>query len=250
MALFQDVGYDETGAASLELYYRPVEPPPPPVLPPVLLSATWVLRLHREEHITSEDAQTRLVALRFTPEDAALLLRTIYAVPVPVEQAPRALPASVVGGLYRKGLIDTEESIGLFATADYGLEGASYLELYYRPEPEIPEPAPPLTPEEEALPIDPGRVLRPTEVARLLRDHIMFWEEAYDRLRPEFVDDAEVLLFCHLYVPEPLPPETRSALLLGTITREAALAQVTDFFATRFDASEYLGLRAERTLPF
>lgn len=187
LALFLDVGYDETGAASLELYYRPVTPPPPPELPPVLLSATWVLRLHREEHITSEDAQSRLVALRFTPEDAALLLRTIYAVPVPVEQVPRALPASVVGGLYRKGRIDTEEAIGLFTAADYDLDGAAYLELYYRP-------VPPVEP--------PPRELRPSEVGRLAREGVLSYEEAFARLRPEFVDDRETALFLELYRPE------------------------------------------------
>ncbi|GAI90525.1 unnamed protein product, partial [marine sediment metagenome] len=138
--------------------------------------------------------------LRFTPADAALLLRTIYAVPMPVEQVPRALPASVVGGLYRKGRIDTEEAIGLFATADYDLEGAAYLELYYRPVPPVPVPA---------------RELRPSEAVRLLRDHVLTWPEAWDRLRPEFVDDTETLLFCHLYIEEPLPLETMWALHEG-----------------------------------
>jgi len=227
LVLFQDVGYDETGAASLELYYRPVEPPPPPVLPPVLLSATWVLRLHREEHITSEDAQARLEELRFTAADAALLLRTIYAVPVPVEQVPRALPASVVGGLYRTGRIDTEEALGLFTTADYGLEGASYLELYYRPVPPVPVLA---------------RELRPSEAARLLRDHVLMWPEAWDRLRPEFIDAEETLLFIHLYIKEALPPETRLALQTGQITAEPALEETVEFFATPEDARAYLGL--------
>ncbi|GAI71424.1 unnamed protein product, partial [marine sediment metagenome] len=181
----------------------------------------------REEHITSEDAQSRLVALRFTPEDAALLLRTIYAVPVPVEQVPRALPASVVGGLYRGSRIDTEEAIGLFTVADYGLEGAAYLELYYRPVPPVPVPA---------------RELRPSEAARLLRDHILTWPEAWDRLRPEFVSDTETLLFCKLYVAQNLPPETLVALREGRITPEAATTEAIDFFTTRFDAREFLGL--------
>lgn len=227
LALFTDVGYDEVGAGYLELYYRPVTPPPAPELPPILLSATWVLRLHREGHITTEDAQGRLVALRFTPADALLLLTTIYSIPPVLEQVPRALPASVVGGLYRKGRIDAEEAFALFAVADYGLEGASYLELYYRPVPPVPVPA---------------RELRPSETARLLRDHVITWEEAYDRLRPEFVDDRETILFCHLYVAEPLPPETRQSLLLGKITPEAALEETLAFFASPEDARAYLGL--------
>ncbi|GAH83133.1 unnamed protein product, partial [marine sediment metagenome] len=186
-----------------------------------------VLRLHREEHITSENAQARLVALRFTPGDAALLLRTIYAVPTPVEQVPRALPASVVGGLYRGGRIDTEEAIGLFATADYDLEGAAYLELYYRPVPPVPVLA---------------RELRPSEAARLLRDHVITWPEAWDRLRPEFVDDTETLLFIKLYVAENTPPETRILLATGILTVEAALEETLAFFATPEDARAFLGL--------
>ena len=211
----------------MELYYRPVTPPPAPVLPPILLSATWVLRLHREGHITTEDAQSRLTTLRFAPEDAALLLRTIYIVPAPVEQVPRALPASVVGGLYRKGRIDAEEAFALFAVADYGLEGASYLELYYRPVPPVPVPP---------------RELRPSETARLLRDHVLTWYEAWERIRPEFVSDDETFLFLKLYVAENLPPETRSLMASGALTPEAALEETLAFFASVEDARAYLGL--------
>ncbi|GAI67692.1 unnamed protein product, partial [marine sediment metagenome] len=75
-----------------------------------------------------------------------------------------------------------------------------------------------------------------------LRDHVLTWPEAWDRLRPEFVDDTETLLFCHLYIEEPLPLETMWALHEGVITIEEALEDTVAFFATPEDARAFLGL--------
>jgi len=132
-----------------------------------------------------------------------------------------------VGGLYRRGRIDTEEAIGLFTTADYDLEGAAYLELYYRPVPPVPVPP---------------RELRPSEAARLLRDHVLTWPEAWDRLRPEFIDAEETMLFIHLYIKEALPPEVRLLHNTGLLTTEAAMEQLLPFFATPEDAVAFLGV--------
>ncbi|GAH94346.1 unnamed protein product, partial [marine sediment metagenome] len=72
--------------------------------------------------------------------------------------------------------------------------------------------------------------------------HVLTWPEAWDRLRPEFVDDTETILFIHLYIKEPLPPETRQALAQGRITKEEALARTVDFFTNAEDLYRYLGL--------
>ena len=223
--LFALAGYDERGVGYLTLYYTPPPEVVPVPVPPRELSPAKVFALHQGGHIPTPEAVERLERLDFRPEDARLLLTSLYPAPTPEEIEPRAVSAGVVGGLYRSGRIDVDEATDLFLAAGYDEEGAAYLELYYQPLPEI-------------VPL--ARELRPSEVARLLATHEIAWPVAVERVRPEFVSHEEMVLFLALFTPEPLPPQTAQALRSGLIEQDAAIGQVVPFFATADEAVAYL----------
>jgi len=241
------MGYEGWRVERLVTYYAAIEPAPPREMPPKEIPATWIFKLHEEGHITTDEAIARLMTLGIRESDAALVLSTLHPVATPEALPARALPAGVVGGLYRNGLITRGDALTLFTTAGYGLDAANYLLLYYTPPvPEVEPEEEILTPEIEELSPEEirafvlGRVLRPTEVGRLLRDHVLTWHEAFARVRPDLITDREVELFFSLYTKEMQPPEIVRNYDAGVMDYDEALTLATPWFMTTEDAVAYL----------
>jgi len=151
----------------LESYAPPVPAPPPPARE---FSPSEVGRLYRERKLTKESALTRLIAapIRLRLDDAIMYLDAFYT---PVEEVippPKEAPASVVGGLYRQGLVTEKVFADYLAELGYSDRSVTWLLESYVPAVPIP-PVPP-------------REFSPTELGKLWRDHYMTTEVAMTRL--------------------------------------------------------------------
>ncbi|GAI71366.1 unnamed protein product, partial [marine sediment metagenome] len=211
----EKLGYEGWELERVVQFYTPVPPKPPKVLPPRELTAAIIFRLHEEGHIETDPAITRLEALRIRPEDARLVLETLHPLLPEIEIPPRVVPASIYGALYRDGLIEAQETLELFQEVGYDLEGAQWLELYYRP---VPPPPPPEI---------PYRELSATWVFRLHEEGHLPTAEAVDRLvRLRIREEDAIMLLERLHPvrpPEVQPPRVVPASIIGALYRQELL---------------------------
>lgn len=206
--------------ALLVMMYTPPVPAPP--APPREFSPSEVGRLYRERKITKESALTRLTAapIRLRRDDAVMYLDAFYT---PVEEVippPKEAPASVVGGLYRQGLVTEKIFSDYLVELGYSDRAVTYLLESYAPAVPIPPP--------------PPREFTPSEIGKLWRDHYLTTEQALARLTgPQVkmtIDDARMYLDA-FYQPTEIvepPPKEAPASVVGVLYRQGVVT-LSDF---------------------
>jgi len=197
----------------VESYAPPVPPPP---VPPREFTPSELGRLWRDHYLTTEVTMTRLTGpqVRMTTEDARMYLDAFYQPVEVVEPPPREAPASVVGILYRQGMValsDFEEYLDFLR---YSQTSKEYLILEYQP----PIPPPPPLPRE----------FTPTEIGRLFTDISITPRDAVDRLTGPQVrmttEDAVIYLRA-FYIPTDIL-DIGTLYTIGTIDRVEAIGQL------------------------
>jgi hypothetical protein len=203
----------------LQSYAPPVPPPPPPARE---FSPSEVGRLYRERKITKESALTRLTAppIRLRRDDAVMYLDAFYAPVEEVVPPPKEAPASVVGGLYRSGLVTEKAFSDYLEELLYSDRAVTYLLQSYAPA----VPLPPV----------PPREFTPSEIGKLWRDHYLTTENALARLTGAQIrmttDDAQMYLDA-FYQPVEIveaPPKEAPASVVGSLYQKGMVA-LSDF---------------------
>jgi hypothetical protein len=188
--LWSEAGYFEDDIVLLIAYYQPPVEVVKPPLPPRELTLAQVGYLFKEGYISESEALDRLERLRIRREDGAILLETIYAPKAPEEVAPKTVPVSMVGSLYREGKITRDVLEDAARAAGYDANAILMLVLYYEPKPEVPK-LPAIAPE-----------LSPSVIGRLYKSGKILFAEAVNRLLALGWSGENAGLFLSLYAPE------------------------------------------------
>ena len=229
----------------IESYAPPVPPPPPPARE---FSPSEVGRLYQERKITKESALTRLIAapIRLRYDDAVMYLDAFYTPVEEVVPPPKEAPASVVGGLYREGLVTEKVFTDYLVELRYSDQALEFMLLSYAPA----VPPPPV----------PPREFTPSEIGKLWRDHWMTTEVAAARLTgPRIkmtIEDARMYLDA-FYQPveavEP-PPREAPASVVGSLYQKGMVAlsdfeEYLDFLRYSDTSKEFLILEYQPPIP-
>lgn len=241
-AYLVELRYSDRAITWMVESYAPPVPPPPPLARE--FSPSEVGRLYQERKITKESALTRLTAapIRLRYDDAVMYLDAFYT---PVEEVippPKEAPASVVGGLYRQGLVTEKIFSDYLVELGYSDRAVMYLLESYAPAVPIPPP--------------PPREFTPSEIGKLWRDHYMTTEVAMARLTGSrikmTIDDARMYLDAFyqpieipvvppppvippvvppipvIPIPKEVPPKEAPVSVVGSLYQKGSLA-LSDF---------------------
>jgi len=203
------LGYTPGDSDYYMLFYTEEPKPTPEPPPPAELSLSTVGRLHAGQYITTGEGVERLERIRIRPEDATLILTTLYLPPEPEEPGSRQLSTAQIGTFYRTGVVDIIEASTMWRDQRWIEEDVQRLLEYYQP------------PIEVIPPLPPPRLLSPSYVGQLFRKGALTYNRAVERLtEAEYTPEDAELILTYIYPvlePDVVEPKRFSTEQIGRL---------------------------------